>query len=353
MKTVLLLSIITLSYSSGFAQHWNVEPTDSGHALVLNGELATGSEVGVFAFTEGYWPIVVGVSAYSDNDSTIVLAWPDNPETEEIDGFINGQDFLFIGFDQEAGLEFEIRKILTRGLDYLTKSGLSFFVVSQGGYVGWPSHWPDERIGEINHSFLIMDSEFLQNFDEIAILTPEEVVAGSCLFHRLFDQRGQGRVGLAAWNDDPTTEEVDGFRENEEFHFLVWNHQTNQESEVIFDILRGDSVWRDFGFTKVALSLAEQAVENSPSLPSEFSLTAHPNPFNATTTIDLILPETMQTKAEVFDASGRRITSLINGCLSAGKKRFILNGSALVGGQYFLRLETPFGIQTRKLVLIK
>jgi hypothetical protein len=85
---------------------------------------------------------------------------------------------------------------------------------------------------------------------------------------------------------------------------------------------------------------------------------AWPNPFNPVTTISFDLEADTDVKLSVFDSSGRMITSLYQGELSAGHHRRTWNGRDARGRQvgsgiYFAELVTGAGSGSIRLVLLK
>lgn len=89
-------------------------------------------------------------------------------------------------------------------------------------------------------------------------------------------------------------------------------------------------------------------------LPTEVALRQnYPNPFNPTTTIQFELPSETSVRLQVFDVTGRLVTTLVDGSMSAGVHRAVLNGTQLASGIYLYRLETGTSTITKKLVLIK
>ena len=161
-------------FAKSNAQHWNIEPTDSAHIFFLMGDLPEG-EVSIGANQSG-WHIMVGASVWS-SDSTVVEAWPDDPDTEELDGFLNDQEFRVFGFDQAVGLEYEIdHQSVIQGNRRLVKEGETSMTLAFEEPRGWriknPEHWPDQNTGWANHSFIIMSDSLrahgaLNNFDEV------------------------------------------------------------------------------------------------------------------------------------------------------------------------------------------
>jgi hypothetical protein len=97
---------------------------------------------------------------------------------------------------------------------------------------------------------------------------------------------------------------------------------------------------------------------NSP-LPDDFTLEPnYPNPFNASTTIRFGLPEKSHVTVEVFNALGRKVTTLVDGVLSAGNYVVDWDGRNASGdvvstGVYLYRLQTDMSVQSRKMILLK
>jgi hypothetical protein len=100
--------------------------------------------------------------------------------------------------------------------------------------------------------------------------------------------------------------------------------------------------------------------EDDPAvLPLDFALRQNvPNPFNPRTKIDFDLPRSSFVRLDVLNILGRKVRSLINEELSAGKHSIIFDalsddGNALASGVYFYRLEAGDFIQSRKMMLLK
>jgi hypothetical protein len=90
-------------------------------------------------------------------------------------------------------------------------------------------------------------------------------------------------------------------------------------------------------------------------LPREFVFEAYPNPFNGTVTLNLIPPEVMMVRVELFDVLGRKVKDIWSGPL-AFEKRITFDGSQLSSGIYFARVWQPIGnrpVALKKLMLLK
>ena len=80
-----------------------------------------------------------------------------------------------------------------------------------------------------------------------------------------------------------------------------------------------------------------------------------PNPTRGAASISFVLPERSPVDLAVFDVTGRRVATLGAGSYPAGTTHATWDGtgsrgSAAAAGIYFVRLETPRGVVTRKLV---
>lgn len=89
-------------------------------------------------------------------------------------------------------------------------------------------------------------------------------------------------------------------------------------------------------------------------VPTEFALiSAHPNPFNPTTTIGFALPEAALVKLTVYDVSGRVVATLVNGWREAGWHDVTFDGSNLSSGLYIYTLIAGDHTATGKMVMMK
>ncbi len=93
---------------------------------------------------------------------------------------------------------------------------------------------------------------------------------------------------------------------------------------------------------------------NETPKPSAFSLSQnYPNPFNPSTTIEYQLPSASAVKLEIFDALGRKITTLVNERQEAGKHQVQFKAAGLASGAYFYKLQAGNNVETRKMLLVK
>jgi hypothetical protein len=83
-----------------------------------------------------------------------------------------------------------------------------------------------------------------------------------------------------------------------------------------------------------------------------------PNPFNPSTEIRYSLPEKCRVRLEVYDISGRRMASLVDGVQASGSHPVVWNGvdergSSVASGVYFYRLTAGKETISKKMVLLK
>ena len=87
--------------------------------------------------------------------------------------------------------------------------------------------------------------------------------------------------------------------------------------------------------------------------PEGYALSAYPNPFNPTTTIQYEVPATGPIKLDVFDVQGRRVASLVDHVQTAGRHTVLFDASDLSSGTYIYRLETEGHVLTNTILLVK
>jgi len=79
----------------------------------------------------------------------------------------------------------------------------------------------------------------------------------------------------------------------------------------------------------------------------------HPNPFNPVTSVFFTLPVDGKVKLNVYDITGKLVTSLTNGWRVKGVHQVSFDGSALTSGVYIYELSTENVPQNGKMVLLK
>ncbi|MDP8240282.1 MAG: T9SS type A sorting domain-containing protein [Candidatus Hatepunaea meridiana] len=88
--------------------------------------------------------------------------------------------------------------------------------------------------------------------------------------------------------------------------------------------------------------------------PVHFSLlSVYPNPFNSSTTISYELPLVSLLDLSLYDLSGHKVMTLINGVQPSGNHSSILDANILSSGMYIIRLEAAGDVQVQKILLIR
>lgn len=99
------------------------------------------------------------------------------------------------------------------------------------------------------------------------------------------------------------------------------------------------------------------------AVPISFSsarlLQNHPNPFNPTTNIQYVMDEPGHALLQVFSLTGERVRTLVNADHDRAQTYQVTwngqgeDGRDLPSGIYFYRLESPQGVEMKKMVLLK
>ena len=95
------------------------------------------------------------------------------------------------------------------------------------------------------------------------------------------------------------------------------------------------------------------------ALPESFVLHAnYPNPFNPVTTIEFELPEATAVRLDVFDMMGRRVATLVDQHLDAGRHQTRWDsrsdaGSPVASGVYIYRMQAGSFEQVEQMILMK
>lgn len=79
----------------------------------------------------------------------------------------------------------------------------------------------------------------------------------------------------------------------------------------------------------------------------------YPNPFSVETSIEFFLPEETVVYLNIYNVVGQRVAQLMNGEPIQGWHSETWSAGDLPSGIYILRLETPRGVLTRKMTLIR
>ena len=189
--------------------------------------------------------------------------------------------------------------------------------------------------------------------DELAAFTPGGICCGGVVCHGFFP------LIFAAWEDDETTYEIDGFQPDQEIRFRFWD----RSEDLVIIISNTDSqegrvpLFNDYPYSVVNIGSAIDI--SQPLFPQEFKLYPNfPNPFNSTTRISFCIVDAGKVEVKVYDQLGRHIGALCNQNLTTGFHNLSwdgtdLNGRPVNSGVYFCRIQLDDKSETIRMVLTK
>ncbi|MFN3820785.1 MAG: carboxypeptidase regulatory-like domain-containing protein, partial [bacterium] len=130
-------------------------------------------------------------------------------------------------------------------------------------------------------------------------------------------------------------------RNNQTYSLGLWiEHNSSQEPVLAVCSLRVDSA-------------AWVGEENAP-VPHYLAIEGlYPQPFNAQATIIFVLPYASEVALRLYDLQGRMVKSLFQAKLPSGRHHWLLDAQDLPTGLYLIRLESPWGNLSRKVLLIR
>ncbi len=150
--------------------------------------------------------------------------------------------------------------------------------------------------------------------------------------------------------------EIDPFEKKHELNLLLKDFDTGILNGMYFGLLNCDNSPGKSELLNILQSLMDNKSQN---LPQQFSLDQnYPNPFNPETTISFSLPENAHVSIEIFDLTGRKVTTLLNRNLQPGQHSVTWNatdsdGEYVSSGIYFYRLTSGQKSTAKKMILLK
>ena len=86
---------------------------------------------------------------------------------------------------------------------------------------------------------------------------------------------------------------------------------------------------------------------------TELELKIGPNPYKSTTNISFSLSQTNKVELSVYDLSGKKVKTLIDGWLGQGDNMVIMDSKSLDNGIYLVALKIGDQVKTKKVTLVK
>jgi hypothetical protein len=198
-------------------------------------------------------------------------------------------------------------------------------IVSDGGS-GVFAVWRDSRAGSTSGNSYIYGTH-LQG-DGAPVDDPYWLVNGNAITDTISDTQ---------WQPELCDDGAGGF-------LVAWFRHVDSETAGIY--------FTDIDAQRIR-NVASAAAPH-PAVSYQFELAQnYPNPFNPATMISFSLPQSGQTRLIVYNLLGEEVTRLTDRVMPAGQYRISFNGNALSSGIYFYRLESPAGMLTRRMLLLK
>ena len=204
----------------------------------------------------------------------------------------------------------------------------------------WDFHYGDyEFIGTIHAS---IDSRIDFNGDVVGVFVDDECRGIAERMYFPFDDRYFYIIQV--YSNVANGEEMT-FKYYDSTHDEVVEY--TESIEFTSDMVVGNG-FDTFGLSREALSA-----------PMEYSLSdAYPNPFNPTTTLSFSVPTEGVVSLNIYDMTGRLVSTLVDGNLEQGYHSIIWNGMdsnghAVSSGMYIYSLNGEGVSITKKMVLMK
>lgn len=105
--------------------------------------------------------------------------------------------------------------------------------------------------------------------------------------------------------------------------------------------------------TALALENFVVSVPDDGILPSAFSITNYPNPFNSSTIIQYYLSDDDNISLNLYSSLGEKVSNIFTGFRKSGDHKIHLDGNSLSSGVYFIVLRTSKKNYTHKILLLK
>jgi hypothetical protein len=114
-------------------------------------------------------------------------------------------------------------------------------------------------------------------------------------------------------------------------------------------------------FGPVTLTIPyEEPGQNNPEVPRVYGLMQnHPNPFNPSTEISFVLPQSAHCTIDVYDIAGRRIKTLLNEPVAGEEPKSVIwqgddaQGNPVASGIYYYKMYAGKYTSTKKMILMK
>ena len=110
----------------------------------------------------------------------------------------------------------------------------------------------------------------------------------------------------------------------------------------------------NFNLNNLEAPILSTYYSSSIASPNVSLLPPFPNPFNPRTKIKFFIQNSIENAlVTIYNSNGQQINTLFSGALSSGSHTFYWEPKTLASGMYFFVIQTPFSIQSQKLIYLK
>ncbi|MCF7811071.1 tandem-95 repeat protein, partial [bacterium] len=223
-------------------------------------QLEPGEEIGVFTIRD---TLCAGAVILTENRPYTILAFGDDPETQEIDGFSEDEGFVFMFYLSPDDLPMEAIAYADyrEGPSTWQENGYSVVTLNESN-----THHFNPIITDRYHALKVESVDFfgedITELDDIAAVTSQGLVAGS----KLLDHAGDDTTAFFAYGDDPETEDIiEGFRDGENIYFRIWDESAGQEYHARAEWTAGPEQWENNAYSRVRLTVVNDEDNNAPT----------------------------------------------------------------------------------------
>ena len=212
--------------------------------------LEPGEEIGVFTPDT----LCAGAVIVTEESPYQILAFGDDPETQEIDGFTEDEEFHFIFYNSAAdNQEIVANATYLAGGNTWQEDGYS--AVSLSSLVLHYNPIMTDRWHILNVLSVDLFGEDISEDDDIAAVTPQGLVAGSW---KLLPPENPDSITFLAYGDDPETANIiEGFRDGENIYFRIWDSSAQEEYAARAEWIAGPNRWEEDANSTLRLTAVE------------------------------------------------------------------------------------------------
>jgi len=214
------------------------------------------------------------------------------------------------------------------------------------------SHYQVAETG-LFHPIIITDLEGVELGDELAAYANGELIGATKIVDSNLDGFIDMPIALSAWEGyHEHGVDLAGYAKGDQIELRLWSNSENKELEVSINLdvdTYGDA----------PLSVGTGSVDTADVVPVVYSLSQnYPNPFNPSTSIEFSLKDAGHATLNIYDISGRLVSTLIDGNMGNGSHKVVWDGMDNSGiqvsaGLYIYSLQTADMTMTKKMVFMK